>query len=161
MQVSRQASSGARWSALDLRQGLSLIPRYCEALLELIFMELAMHLRSLITALIAFAALTFFAAGAVAQTQAPAGPAAGASAASSATGRGPGSRAGGDDPPGWVMMNSQERREHRAQLRNAKTAQECRDIVARHHRQMVDRAQALGRTPPLEPRRDPCVDLKK
>jgi hypothetical protein len=125
------------------------------------FLELAMHLQTLITALIALAATTFSVAGAIAQTQAPAGPAVGASAASSAPGRGPGPRAGGDDPPGWAMMNSQERREHRTQLRNAKTAEECRDIVAQHHRQMIDRAQSLGRTPPPEPRRDPCAGLKQ
>jgi hypothetical protein len=117
-----------------------------------------MRTRTLISALMT---MTFSVAGALAQTQAPAGPAAGASAASSAPGRGPGARVGGDDPPGWAMMNSKERRAHRTNMRNAKTAEECRDIVAQHHRQMIDRAQSLGRTPPPEPRRDPCASFKK
>jgi hypothetical protein len=120
-----------------------------------------MHLQTLITALIALAVTTFSVAAAVAQTQAPAGPAASASAASSASGRGPGARVGGDHPPDWAMMNSKERREHSTQLRNAKTAEECRDIVSQHHRQMMARAQSLGRTPPPEPRLDPCASLKK
>jgi hypothetical protein len=161
MRPSQQASSAARWAAFDPRQWPPENTRYGDDQPDPIFMEVAMHLRGLMTALIALAAMTFFVAGAVAQTQVPAGPAAGASTAGSAPGRGPGARVGGDDPPGWAMMNSKERREHRAELRNAKTPEECRDIVARHHRQMIDRAQSLGRTPPLEPGRDPCAGLKK
>lgn len=117
-----------------------------------------MPTQALITAVMT---MTFSVAGAAAQTQAPAGPVGGPSAASSSPGRGPGARVGGDDPPGWALMNSKERREHRAQLRNAKTAEECRGIMAQHHRQMSDRAQSLGRGPTPEPRRDACAGFKK
>lgn len=52
---------------------------------------------------------------------------------------------------GSQMMSSQERAEHRAKLRAAKTDEEREQIRKEHHEQMKARAQSRGLTLPDEP----------
>ena len=74
--------------------------------------------------------------------------------------RGPGSRSGQDDTPGWGLMSRAERQEHRNQMRSMKTEAECRDYIARHHETMSARATEKG-MPLRGPKRDACAGLPK
>lgn len=107
------------------------------------------------------AGLLTVAAGAMAQNQPPSGPAAGADGAQAvpAPQRGPAARYGRSYTPGWSLMNSKERAEHRARMRDARTAAQCREIVAQQHQLMDERAKERGRAPLPGPRRDPCAGL--
>lgn len=94
------------------------------------------------------------------------GPAAGASAPRMGMGPGGGMMRGGarwgsDYTPGWGMMSSKERDEHRAQMRAAKTPAECTALRDKHHEQMVARAKERGITMPAQPRRDACQGMKR
>lgn len=94
------------------------------------------------------------------------GPAAGASAPRMGMGPGGGMMRGGprwgsDYTPGWGMMSSKERDEHRAQMRAAKTPEECAALRDKHHEQMVARAKERGITMPAQPRRDACQGMKR
>ncbi len=115
-----------------------------------------------------WAALIAASAGlAGAQTGGPGpGPAAGASAPRMGMGPGGGMMRGGprwgsDYTPGWAMMNAKERDEHRAQMRAAKTEQECVALRDKHHEQMGARAKERGITMPAQPRRDACQGMKR
>lgn len=52
---------------------------------------------------------------------------------------------------GSQLMTEQERTEHRAEMRSAKTAEERDKIRAEHHKQMVERAKQRGLTLPDPP----------
>jgi len=52
---------------------------------------------------------------------------------------------------GSQLMTQQERIEHRAKMRAAKTAEEREQIRKEHHEQMKERAKARGVTLPDEP----------
>jgi len=52
---------------------------------------------------------------------------------------------------GSQIMTQQERAEHRAQMRAAKTAEERERIRQEHHERMKERAQAQGMALPDEP----------
>lgn len=52
---------------------------------------------------------------------------------------------------GSQLMTPQERAEHRAKMRAAKTAEEREQIRKEHHEQMKERAKARGVTLPDEP----------
>lgn len=52
---------------------------------------------------------------------------------------------------GSQLMTQQERNEHRAKMREAKTAEERERIRAEHHKQMQERARERGITLPDEP----------
>lgn len=75
--------------------------------------------------------------------------------------RGGGPRWGSDTTPGWGMMTPKERDEHRAQMRAAKTQEECVALRDKHHEQMVARAKERGITMPGQPRRDACQGFKR
>jgi hypothetical protein len=94
------------------------------------------------------------------------GPAAGASAPRMGMGPGGGMMRGGprwgaDYTPGWAMMSAKERDEHRAQMRAAKTPEECVALRDKHHEQMAARAKERGITMPAQPRRDACQGMKR
>lgn len=80
-------------------------------------------------------------------------------------GGGPGPRGGmrfgfgSDFTPGWGMMTPQERDQHRQQMWNARTPEECRQVRDEHRKLMEERARArgIGRMP--GPRRDACAGL--
>ncbi len=55
---------------------------------------------------------------------------------------------------GSQLMNQQERQRYRAEMRNAKTAEEQEQIRARHHAEMQERARKQGITLPDEPPAD-------
>jgi hypothetical protein len=121
-------------------------------------------MKTLWVALIAlWAGLAAAQAGPGPQASAP-----GASAPRMGMGVGPGGgmmrggpRAGGDYTPGWSMMSPQEREEHRAQMRAAKTHEECAALRDKHHEQMMARAKERGVAMPAQPRRDACQGLKR
>jgi hypothetical protein len=72
-------------------------------------------------------------------------------------GMGPrGGMAGPNYTPGWQMMTPAERDEHRSRMLNAKTAEECRQIMAEQRQRMQERAAAAGRGPMPQPRRGGC-----
>ena len=110
--------------------------------------------------LLAAAAALLLAAGAV-----PAQPGPGAGPGSGAmTPHGPGrmgGRWGADFTPGWSMMTPAERQEHQAKMRSMNGYEECTAYMGQHHQQMAARAKDQGRTVPAQPRRDPCVGLKR
>lgn len=94
----------------------------------------------------------------------PRGPGPGAS--SPGMGMGPGGgrgagRWGADYTPGWAMMTSQERDEHRNRMRAMTTYDECHAYQTQHHEQMVARAKERGTKALGQPRRDACAGLKK
>jgi hypothetical protein len=64
--------------------------------------------------------------------------------------------AGSTYTPGWQMMTPAERDEHRSRMLNAKTAEECRQLMTEQHQRMEERAKELGRGPLPQPRRDGC-----
>lgn len=107
---------------------------------------------------ITFAVLLLAGAAAQAQTAATAGAALGASAAAQrkAPPAGMHGRYGSRYTPGWSMMSSQERAEHRKRMADAKTAQECQSVMAEHRKQMEERAAQRGRGPMMQPRSDAC-----
>ena len=113
------------------------------------------------------ACATLLSGAALAQGTTTAGPKAAAPAASAAAGmgprmgRGPGARWGADYTPGWPMMNSTERDEHRGRMQSFKTYEECKAYMDQHHQQMTERAKERGRAMPMQPRRDACAGLKK
>ena len=102
-----------------------------------------------------------------AQAGGPAAPAPGASSPRMGMGMGPGGgmmrgpRWGADYTAGWGMMSAKERDEHRAQMRAAKTYDECVALRDKHHEQMLARAKERGVTMPAQPRRDACQGLKR
>ena len=90
----------------------------------------------------------------------------GAGPAASAPGRGmgrgrAGGRAGADYTPGWTLMTSQERAEHRARMRSMTSYDECKAYQEQTHEQMAARAKERGGKPLAQPRRDACLGLKK
>ena len=119
-------------------------------------------MRTLITSLAFSAFLSVPMADAVAQAVPPANQAASAPrgpGAGSAPRQGMGRRGGMVGPnytPGWQMMTPAERDEHRNRMLNAKTADECRQIMAEHQQRMDERATAAGRGPMPHPHRDGC-----
>lgn len=68
-------------------------------------------------------------------------------------------RYGPEYAPGWSLMDPAERDEYRQQMLGAKTASECRSVVAEHHAVINERARARGLAPVPGPRRDPCAGL--
>ncbi len=79
-------------------------------------------------------------------------------------GMGPGAGAmrwGADVTPGWALMTEQERREHQERMRTMTTYEACKAYQAQHHEQMAARAKERGAGPLPQPRRDPCIGLKK
>lgn len=88
-------------------------------------------------------------------TAAMAQPATPPAAAASAT-RGPGARFGADFTPGWAMMSSKERAEHRDRMRGARSADECRKLMDEHHKLLSERAKERGMKDLPTPRRNAC-----
>lgn len=92
---------------------------------------------------------------------------AGPSVSAPGMGAGPAQRAerqasgrwGSDYTPGWALMTTPERNEHRDRLRAMKTLEECHAYVAQHHEQMAARAKERNQPLP-KPRRDACANLK-
>lgn len=107
------------------------------------------------------AGLLMIATGAIAQNQPPSGPppSADGAQATPVPPRGPAARYGRSYTPGWSLMTSKERVEHRARMRDARTATQCRDIVAQQHQLMSERAKERGLAALPAPRRDPCAGL--
>jgi hypothetical protein len=113
---------------------------------------------------LATAGLTALTLGAAVATAAP-----GASAAQPGYGpgygpgggRGPRGRmhfgAGPDFTPGWGMMTPQEREQHRQQMGNAKTPDECRQLRDEHRKLMQERARERGIATMPGPRHDACA----
>lgn len=63
---------------------------------------------------------------------------------------------------GWALMTTEERAEHRKQMRAAKTYDECRKVMDDHHKLMDERAKEKGAAAPLpRPRRDSCQELPR
>lgn len=60
---------------------------------------------------------------------------------------------------GGSLMTSEERTEHRNQMRSAKTYDECKAIQQAQHERMVERAKAQGQTLPV-PRANACDRMK-
>lgn len=88
----------------------------------------------------------------------------GSGPAASATGMGPGAgrgamRWGSDNTPGWSLMTSEERAQHREKMLSMKNQDECKAYMAKHHEEMAARAKARGVKVPMMPRRDPCARL--
>jgi hypothetical protein len=69
--------------------------------------------------------------------------------------------AGQDYTPGWGMMSSAERDEHRQRMASLQSYEECKAYMDKHHEQMVARAKEQGRTMPEQPRRDACEGFKR
>jgi hypothetical protein len=95
-----------------------------------------------------------------------AGPAASAPGMAPGAGMGPGGgrramRQGADTTPGWSLMTTQERSQHRERMRAMTTQDECKAYVAQHHEEMAARAKASGAKSLPMPRRDPCARLAK
>lgn len=63
--------------------------------------------------------------------------------------------------PGWSMMSQHERDEHRDKMRSMKSWEECKAYQQEHHDHMMARAKERGANPPAQPRRDPCMGLKR
>lgn len=74
---------------------------------------------------------------------------------------GQGARAGSDYTPGWSMMNSAERKEHRERMRTMKTYEECKAYAEQHHEEMKARAKERGGAALKQARRDPCEGMKR
>lgn len=102
----------------------------------------------------------------------PASGAMGAGPAASGPGMGPGAgmgpggsrharRWGADNTPGWSLMTTQERTQHREHMRAMNTQDECKAYVAQHHEEMTARAKERGGKALQMPRRDPCAGLPK
>lgn len=70
-----------------------------------------------------------------------------------------GARWGSDFTPGWALMTSTERNEHRDRLRAKKNLAECQAYMAQHHEQMAARAKERNQPLP-KPRRDACANLR-
>jgi hypothetical protein len=70
-------------------------------------------------------------------------------------------RQGADTTPGWSLMTTQERTQHREHMRAMKTQDECKAYVAQHHEEMAARAKERGGKALQMPRRDPCAGLPK
>ncbi|MBU6142540.1 MAG: hypothetical protein KGP33_01085 [Betaproteobacteria bacterium] len=58
---------------------------------------------------------------------------------------------------GHQLMTQQERREHREQMRSAKSWEEREQLRREHHERMRERARAKGIALPDPPPRDPSV----
>lgn len=75
---------------------------------------------------------------------------------------GEGVRWGRGVTPGWSLMTPRERAEHRARMQAARTAQECRDVMAAQRDLVERRAQSSGRPGvPLMPHHDPCSNWRR
>jgi hypothetical protein len=117
------------------------------------------------TILFAAAAALILGAGAgfAQQGGTPAAPGASAARPGYGPGGGPGPRGGmrfgfgSDFTPGWGMMTPQERDQHRQQMGNAKTPEECRQVRDEHRKLMQERARARGIASMPGPRRDACA----
>jgi len=93
-------------------------------------------------------------------------PSASAAGMPPGAGMGPGGgrqamRWGADNTPGWSLMTTQERTQHREHMRALKTQDECKAYVAQHHEEMAARAKERGGKALPMPRRDPCAGLPK
>jgi hypothetical protein len=64
-----------------------------------------------------------------------------------------------DNTPGWTLMTPQERSEHQAKMRAAKTYDECKAIQEEQHKTMEARAKEKGVTLHA-PRRNGCDVMK-
>jgi hypothetical protein len=120
------------------------------------------------TPLIAASLVLLFAAAVQAQPgpRGPGGPQGAASAPSPGygAGRGPGmmhGRWGRSFTPGWSMMSQQERDEHRRQMQEARTPEQCRAVRDEHRKLMEKRAGERGLGTMRGPRRDACGDWGK
>lgn len=60
-------------------------------------------------------------------------------------------RSSGEDVYGWQLMNEEERRAHRQQMRLLQTEEERERFRLEHHRLMQERAKMRGVTLPEEP----------
>lgn len=77
-------------------------------------------------------------------------------------GMGPGAQRWGDGvTPGWALMTTQERDEHRVKMQAMTSVDECKAYQIKHHELMAARAKEKGVTLPAQPPRDPCSGLKK
>jgi hypothetical protein len=75
-------------------------------------------------------------------------------------GKGPGFRFGPENTPGWSLMTSQERTDHRAKMMNTKSYDECKAYQDEHHKQMEARAKERGKPVPPMPRGSMCERMK-
>jgi hypothetical protein len=62
-------------------------------------------------------------------------------------------------PAGWALMTPEERADHQAKMRAAKTYDECKAIQTEHRSLLEARAKAKGLSMPL-PRQNGCEVMK-
>lgn len=60
---------------------------------------------------------------------------------------------------GWAMMIESERNDYRQKMLNAKSYEECKDVLAEHHKLMAERAKARYMTL-MEPQDNACDRMK-
>lgn len=65
-------------------------------------------------------------------------------------------RASEQNTQGWRLMSAEERIEHQAKVRSFKSYEECQVYRVEHHREMEERAKALGLE--LHPGREDICD---
>ena len=58
------------------------------------------------------------------------------------------------------MMTPQEREQHRKEMQSAKTADECKAMMEKHHQQMAERAKERGMKMADKPGHDGCAGMK-
>ena len=68
-------------------------------------------------------------------------------------------RFGPVNTPGWSLMTSQERAEHRSKMMGFTNYEDCASYLAEHHAMMLERARKKGVTLPAEPRLGFCQRL--
>jgi|GEM_PF-1615660 len=68
---------------------------------------------------------------------------------------GGGGRMTPEQSPGWMMMSEPERAEHRQRMMSFQSPDECRKYMEDHHKTMLERAKAQGKTLPDLPK-DAC-----
>ncbi len=76
------------------------------------------------------------------------------------SGMGPGARWGRDYTPGWSLMSTEERQQHRDKMGSFTSYDDCKAYMDQHHQQMSARAKEQGRIMPAQPRRDACASLQ-
>jgi hypothetical protein len=117
----------------------------------------------------AAALVAAFALAASAQPRAAVPPSSSAAASGPQMGMGMGGKGGGmhgrmradaNNTSGWSMMTPKEREEHRQHMMDAKSPDECKATMDKHHQQMVERAKERGVKAPGQPRRDMCAGMK-
>jgi hypothetical protein len=63
--------------------------------------------------------------------------------------------------PGYAMMTTEERNQHRQTMMGMKDHAACQTYMQEHHTKMMDRAKQRNQTMPAMPRQDACGWLKK